>query len=491
MPNKYIKHRVVKFKLEKGQADLEDLAKSHKSLVNKTNDWVFGKISSGKIILKTTKGDPGTDSQYVKYLGGDSRLSHAKMKEYNVLGFGDFVSANFAGYQAKYWRGIVQYVFDRYKSFYNRNKKEIESGRKSVNRISIKAKELQFKNQMVELDKDNNQLKIYTHLSSVRGPVTLNYDTKNSFLNHIDGLGSSQCDLFGGNLVIDQGIFAACCTYEEEYAYDPVDSIAIDVNKTDKDWIALSQPVYGKSTFPKIDTGKKDYSNVVHVEKLLKLYNDKLNSRFRRKEGKKTLKNKTGDRPFGHAKANSFRKKVQSLHRAQNRLIEKALKESRLLEYVKENKLLLCLDGVTTGQTNGTFGQDKITPILVKLCENLRIPFLVPPTFNTSIRCPSCNHVSKENRKEASNFKCVSCGHKADAQFVGAHNTARTGLWLWENHYDPDSMSKWKSKSQQGSWNSLITNHFSSTLARRSPPPIGKASITQIISRKSSQTQTR
>ena len=108
---KYIKHRVVKFKLEKGQADLEDLAQSHKSLVNKTNDWVFDKISSGKIILKTTKGDPGTDSQYVKYLGGDCRLSHAKMKEYNMLGFGDFVSANFAGYQAKYWRGIVQYVF--------------------------------------------------------------------------------------------------------------------------------------------------------------------------------------------------------------------------------------------------------------------------------------------------------------------------------------------------------------------------------------------
>jgi transposase len=491
MPNKYIKHRVVKFKLQEGQPALRDLAESHKSLVNKTNDWVFGKISSGDLILKSAKNDPGTNAHFMKYRGGGKRLTHAKMKNLNALGFGDFVSENFEGYQAKYWRGIVQYVCDRYSSFYNRNKKEIESGRKSVNRISIKAKELQFKNQLVKLDKDNNQIKIITHLKEIGGLATLKYDPKRSFLNHIDGLGSSQCDLFGGNLVIDQGVFAACCTYEEEYAYDPVGSIAIDVNKTDKDWIALSQPVEGKSTFPKIDTGKKDYSNIVHVERLLKLYNDKLASRFRRKEGKKTVKIKTGDRPFGHAKANSYRKKIKSLHRAHRRLIERTLKESGLLEYVKENKLLLCLDGVTTGQTNGTFGQDKITPILVKLCENLRIPFLVPPTFNTSIRCPSCNHVSKENRKEASNFKCVSCGHKADAQLVGAHNTARTGLWLWENHYDADSMSKWRSKSQQGSWGSLITNHFSSTLARRAPPPIGKASITQIISRKSSQTQTR
>ena len=46
---------------------------------------------------------------------------------------------------------------------------------------------------------------------------------------------------------------------------------------------------------------------------------------------------------------------------------------------------------------------------------------------NTSRTCLSCNHVSKENRTIQAKFECVSCGYKANADYVGACNILRAG----------------------------------------------------------------
>lgn len=50
----------------------------------------------------------------------------------------------------------------------------------------------------------------------------------------------------------------------------------------------------------------------------------------------------------------------------------------------------------------------------------------VPPK-NTSRTCPECGHVSAENRKSQAHFECVSCGHEANADVVGAINVLRDG----------------------------------------------------------------
>lgn len=49
---------------------------------------------------------------------------------------------------------------------------------------------------------------------------------------------------------------------------------------------------------------------------------------------------------------------------------------------------------------------------------------------NTSRTCPECGHVAKENRITQAEFKCVACGHSANADVVGALNVLRTGLVL-------------------------------------------------------------
>ena len=49
----------------------------------------------------------------------------------------------------------------------------------------------------------------------------------------------------------------------------------------------------------------------------------------------------------------------------------------------------------------------------------------VAPHF-TSLTCPKCDHVAKENRKNES-FKCVKCGHEGHADVVGAKNILARG----------------------------------------------------------------
>ncbi|MFI6005615.1 RNA-guided endonuclease InsQ/TnpB family protein, partial [Streptomyces sp. NPDC051366] len=47
---------------------------------------------------------------------------------------------------------------------------------------------------------------------------------------------------------------------------------------------------------------------------------------------------------------------------------------------------------------------------------------------NTSRTCPECGHVAAENRPTQDKFHCVSCGHIAHADMVGALNVLRAGL---------------------------------------------------------------
>ncbi|WP_241989800.1 MULTISPECIES: RNA-guided endonuclease InsQ/TnpB family protein [unclassified Streptomyces] len=47
---------------------------------------------------------------------------------------------------------------------------------------------------------------------------------------------------------------------------------------------------------------------------------------------------------------------------------------------------------------------------------------------NTSRTCPECGHAARENRPAQEKFHCVTCGHQAHADEVGALNVLRAGL---------------------------------------------------------------
>jgi len=46
---------------------------------------------------------------------------------------------------------------------------------------------------------------------------------------------------------------------------------------------------------------------------------------------------------------------------------------------------------------------------------------------NTSITCPRCRNIAKENRLSQSQFQCVACGFQENADLVGALNVLRAG----------------------------------------------------------------
>jgi len=46
---------------------------------------------------------------------------------------------------------------------------------------------------------------------------------------------------------------------------------------------------------------------------------------------------------------------------------------------------------------------------------------------NTSITCPRCRHISKENRRSQAEFVCGGCGFQENADLVGALNVLRAG----------------------------------------------------------------
>jgi putative transposase len=50
----------------------------------------------------------------------------------------------------------------------------------------------------------------------------------------------------------------------------------------------------------------------------------------------------------------------------------------------------------------------------------------VPPQ-NSSRTCPTCGHVSKENRRTQARFECAECGFEGNADLVGAINILRAG----------------------------------------------------------------
>ncbi|MGN6317005.1 RNA-guided endonuclease InsQ/TnpB family protein [Trinickia sp.] len=53
--------------------------------------------------------------------------------------------------------------------------------------------------------------------------------------------------------------------------------------------------------------------------------------------------------------------------------------------------------------------------------------FVAVPPRNTSRMCPHCGHISAENRKTQALFACITCGHTANADHVGALNVLAAG----------------------------------------------------------------
>jgi putative transposase len=109
-----------------------------------------------------------------------------------------------------------------------------------------------------------------------------------------------------------------------------------------------------------------------------------------------------------------------------------------LNRFLKKEKPDLILMEHLTGLTQNTAEDKKMSRKMRRLLNNCgmskiparleikskRIGFRIKevnPAY-TSKECPVCHHIEKNNRKDQEHFKCIECGFKRNADYVGSIN---------------------------------------------------------------------
>lgn len=447
---KFTMSRGVKFNITNVKdKEVQDFFKFHHSCVKKINQWFWSHVKSGAIDIKKSS----SRKLFINSL--NESLTNCQAIKDNVLGLKDlFSNIGLDDCQKKYSRGILEYVWGRYQSFQKRNKSALKKQLCRINYINIKGKEVSLTNQIVRLDKENCILflDIYLRKKTKKEEIKLRYDPNNSFLNHIEGLGSSKVKRFGGNICIKQGVFVACNKIKNTFSYSPVGYIGMDINLNNDNWISLSRKIKGKNILKKPD-------NIIKLESEINAINKSLRSRFRK--GKKIVP--VAQRPFKSSCARKLRLRVKKLHKSHKKEVIKFCKQNKILEFVVKNKLLIGIDLVRTGQRNGTFGQDKIFYFLIRECENRRIPFECPPTYNSSKTCSRCNHISKERHSV-----CSNCGCDTHADVNAAINT---GKWAFKIFQELGHGASKYEKYAIIKKHFPVDNSFSDFKSKRNYPP--------------------
>ena len=59
---------------------------------------------------------------------------------------------------------------------------------------------------------------------------------------------------------------------------------------------------------------------------------------------------------------------------------------------------------------------------ILEQCLSYKTELIKVPASYTSQRCHKCGHIDQDNRKTQSKFKCISCGHIANADVNAALN---------------------------------------------------------------------
>lgn len=312
-------------------------------------------------------------------------------------------------------RQILFYVMERFTSYFRRNK--LKHPYKKIPTITVsKDKSLQYKeSSFIEVDLENKKLLVRT-LYGVR-EVKFTHHSKGELITVKKTTKSKdKVDLptTGGNFVMKQGVFVAAVDKEVDTLYEPESVKAYDNNVTREDWLAFNDG----NIIPMPD-------NIICLVDEIKILNNLITEKSK-PISKRTLRSN---------QRRSIRKKVRKLHGKLKSEIRKIA--LNIINEAIDKKQLLCLDGVKTGQANGTFGQDHLPVILQTECENRGIPFYVVPCKGTSARCAVCGHVhgyTKDEKKlyrpSASEFNCQKCGVTSDAQLNAALNVAHQGKRL-------------------------------------------------------------
>ena len=247
-----------------------------------------------------------------------------------------------------------------------------------------------------------------------------------------------------------KNVIVASVQVPYQFSYRPQRFIGLDFNKANENWIYFSEPIDGVE---KIDKNLLEGVLIAEAELKKANKNAKVQSSIQDRIDEDGTPIRTGKRSY-------WRKHVKLVHKLHKRVIAAAPfpgKETRfidtLVSYLKDNSLGLAIDSVTTGKSNGSFGQDKLKELLQDACLEQGVPYMVVPTYYSTRRCTSCGYVNAEGSrdKKTNTVTCSECGHSENADLAGAKNQAEyaaclTRLNFWVN----DQRKQWNKIKSDG-----------------------------------------
>jgi transposase len=217
-------------------------------------------------------------------------------------------------------------------------------------------------------------------------------------------------DSLGGNLRVDANdvVLTQQLTFKNKWMYEPLDFIGFDMNKTSDSFMVFSKEIklFNKnmSVVKKKDMDRKIIRLEEQLAELVK-------------------------------KGRGVRRKILNVHKKLTRLYRAYITE--LLGFIKDNKLCICVDHLKTGDKNGSFGQDKVSHLIVEICEAQGIPFVLVPTPYTTRICSCCSFVNPKQELSVRKFNCGECGKELVRDFNAAKNVELIGRKIWTDGMIP------------------------------------------------------
>ena len=306
---------------------------------------------------------------------------------------------------------ILWHVVERYKSYKNRNKKFPKNG------IQIKSsKAMNFKDGKLKVDAENKTITIKS-LKKNEEIILPFADSYYDNLNLVDNTWR------GGNIVFNSlearadNELVLMVEHEKEF-YEPTHVIGMDVNMKDENWLTFSEAM---------ENGGVTLAKPLNISEIEKV-RDTLNAKLRPKKKDEV------EYKLNSAQRRKMYRRLQKKMVNRYTAIEESLKsvlESFNQKY--KGQLAFAIDGVATGRTKNSFGQEDVRDIVVRWCLKNEVPFVIVPPQYTSQRCPDCGEFHKQDRKTSNTYLCPSCGYfNENCDLVGAVNIKVHGEFLLE-----------------------------------------------------------
>ena len=306
---------------------------------------------------------------------------------------------------------ILWHVVERYKSYKNRNKKFPKNG------IQIKSsKAMNFKDGKLKVDAENKTITI----KSLKKNEEIILPFADSYYDNLDLVDNTWR---GGNIVFNSlearadNELVLMVEHEKEF-YEPTHVIGMDVNMKDENWLTFSEAM---------ENGGVTLAKPLNISEIEKV-RDTLNAKLRPKKKDEV------EYKLNSAQRRKMYRRLQKKMVNRYTAIEESLKsvlESFNKKY--EGQLAFAIDGVATGRTKNSFGQEDVRDIVVRSCLKNEVPFVIVPPQYTSQRCPDCGEFHKQDRKTSNTYLCPSCGYfNENCDLVGAVNIKVHGEFLLE-----------------------------------------------------------